>query len=85
MTLVIHIITAIASLVWTGIVYFYPSKPRLNVAYGLAAAMLVSGFSLILSKPAHMTQTCLEGLVFLAIISYGIIATRQKLAAVTNK
>ncbi|HEX9503959.1 MAG TPA: hypothetical protein VF974_06640 [Patescibacteria group bacterium] len=82
MILLIHITVAVASLIWTGIIYFYPSKPKLNVAYTLVALMLISGFYLVLSKPAHMTRTCIEGLVFLGIVSYGIVAARNKLARV---
>ena len=80
MILVIHILVAISSLIYTGYVYFYPSKSKLNIAYGLVAVMLLTGFYLILSKPAHITQTCIEGLVYLAIVSYGLISARHKLA-----
>lgn len=78
--LISHIIVAISSLFWTGYVFFYPSKSKLNIAYALVALMLLSGFDLILSKPAHLTQTCIEGLVYLGFVSFGIVSARNKLA-----
>jgi hypothetical protein len=82
MILIFHIVAAISSLIWTGYIYFRPSKIGLNVDYGLVAAMLISGFYLILSKPAHITQTCIEGLVYLAAVSYGIVHARNKLTSI---
>jgi len=80
MILLTHIIIATASLIVTGITFFYPSKLKLNLAYSTVALTLLTGFYLVLSKPAHMTQTCLEGLVYLGVVTYGIVAARNKLA-----
>ena len=81
MILAIHIPAAILSLIFAGFLYFYPSKLKLQATYATTAVMLVTGFFLILSKPAHMTQTCIEGLSFLAIISYAIVSARRRLVA----
>jgi hypothetical protein len=80
MILLTHITVAVASLISTGITYFYPSKAKLNISYVLVALMLITGFYLIITKPAHMTQTCIEGLVFLGVVSYGLVSARRKLA-----
>ncbi len=80
MILIIHIIAAVSSLVLTGYLYFRPSKLGFNADYFLVGTMLLTGFYLILSKPAHMTQTCIEGLVYLGVVSYGIVLARHKLA-----
>ena len=79
MILITHIIVAISSLAWTAYVYFRPSKTGLRVAYVLVATMLLTGFYLVLSKPSHLTQTCIEGLVYLGVVSYGIVSARNKL------
>ncbi len=79
MILTFHIIVATLSLILAGIIYFYPSKSKLNATYALASLMLISGFYLILSKPTHMTQTCITGLTCLALISYAIVTARNKL------
>lgn len=85
MILITHIIVAISSLAWTGYMYFYPSKNGLRVAYGLVAIMLLTGFYLVLAKPAHLTQTCIQGLVYLGVVSYGLVSARNKLASIINK
>jgi hypothetical protein len=85
MILPIHIIIATASLVFTGILYFYPSVNKLYTSYVLVALTLITGFYLTLSKPAHLTQTCITGLAYLAIVALGIVHARNKLATVTNR
>jgi hypothetical protein len=80
-----HIIVASLSLIFTGYVFFRPSTSKLHVAYGLVAMTLFTGFYLVLSKPAHLTQTCMEGLVYLGVVSFGIVSARNKLARVLNK
>jgi hypothetical protein len=81
MILVIHIIVAITSLLYTGYLYFSPSKTKLQIAYALVAITLITGFDLALNTPAHMTETCITGLVYLAFVSVGIFAARQKLVS----
>ena len=80
MILITHIAVALSSLISSGIVFFYPSALKLRIAYILVALTLVSGFYLVLSKPAHMTQTCIEGLAYLAVVSYAIVSARHRLA-----
>lgn len=80
MILLSHIVVATSSLIWTGFVYFYPSITRLKIAYILVILMLLSGFYLVLSKPAHLTQTCVVGLLYLAAVSFGLVSARNKLA-----
>lgn len=74
-----HVIIALASLALTGYVFVRPSQNKLYISYAFVAATLVTGFSLVLSKPSHMVQSCVMGLVYLALVSYGIVAARNKL------
>ena len=85
MILPLHIIVALTSLVFAGIILFKPSKTKLNITYALTAATIISGFYLVLAKPAHMTQVCAEGLVYLAAVAWGIIVARRKLATAVIK
>jgi hypothetical protein len=75
----IHITVAILSLVSAGILYFSPTKTKLYATYVTTALMLLSGFYLVLSKPASMTHACISGLTSLAIISYVIVKVRTQL------
>ncbi|MDR3642283.1 MAG: hypothetical protein P4L74_01475 [Candidatus Doudnabacteria bacterium] len=79
MILIFHILVALSSLGYTGYVFFSPSKGKLHIAYTLVVLTVISGTFLIVTKPAHMTQTCEEGLAYLAIVAYGIVAARHKL------
>lgn len=79
MILLSHIIIAFISLISAGILYFFPSKLKLQVTYVTTGLMLISGFYLVLSKPTSMTQACISGLTSLAIISYAIVSARNKI------
>jgi hypothetical protein len=85
MLLILHIIVALTSLVFTGIVFISPSKPKMQISYTLVALTLISGGALILSKPAPITQTCISGLTYLAFVSVGIFFAQKKLAKITIK
>lgn len=79
MLLLTHITISLTSLACTGYILFSPSKFGLNLSYALVIFTLISGFGLVLSKPANLTQTCVIGLVYLGFVSYGIVYARNKL------
>lgn len=80
MLLIAHIIIALTSLVVTGATYFAPSKTKLFVSYFFVAGTFVSGTALIVSKPTHLMQSCIEGLLYLGLVATGLILARYKLA-----
>jgi hypothetical protein len=80
MILPLHIIIALSSLIHTGYIFMRPTASGLQVSYVLVILTLFSGFGLVLSKPANMTQTCVTGLVYLGVVSFGIASARYKLA-----
>ncbi len=82
MVLPVHITIAFSSLIFTGFLLVSPSKTKLNASYALVALTLISGFYLIFSQPADMTQTCISGLTYLALVGAGIIHAHRKLASV---
>lgn len=75
-----HVIIALASMVLTSIAYIRPSIIKLRVAYGLVGATLISGLYLVWSEPAHMIEACTMGLLYIGVVSLGIVAVRSKLA-----
>jgi len=85
MILPIHIIVATLSLISAGVLYYQPSKLKLNVTYILTAVMLVTGFYLILTREVNLTRTCIVGLTGLAIISYSIVSAKSRMAEVPSK
>ena len=82
MVILLHVLIALASLILTGITFLFPSKAKLFLSYTLVALTLVSGTYLVLTKPAHILQTCLEGLIYLAVVTVGIFSAQRKLATI---
>jgi len=80
MALLLHIIIALASLVFTSYVFVAPSKVRMQFAYTLVVLTLVTGSYLVFTKPAHMAETCVTGLAYIVVVSLGLVAAQKKLA-----
>jgi hypothetical protein len=81
MVLLTHIVIALTSIIVTSWAFFVPSQAKLRATYVLAGLTLVSGTFLVVSAKAHLVQACATGLVYLAIVSFGIVATERKLAS----
>lgn len=79
MVLMLHIIIALTSLAYTSITYFMPSKNKLRTSWTLAVLTIASGTWLVISTHSALLQSCITGLVYLAVISAGIIAAQHKL------
>jgi hypothetical protein len=80
MFLLLHIIIALGSLVYTTYLSFKPSKNGLYVGYGLIASTLASGTYLVWSTKSPMLQACTTGLTYLAVALTGIIIAHHRLA-----
>ena len=84
MIVILHVIIACLSIGLTSYAYMRPSVSKLRVAYGSIGMTLVSGLYLVWSTPSHMVQACTSGLLYIGIVSIGIVAARTKLAAIKN-
>lgn len=84
MAILLHVLIAIASLVYTAYVFMFPSQAKLKAAYALVALTIITGTYLIFAMPAQMLQTCETGLAYLAVMGVAIAVTRTKLAAQAN-
>jgi hypothetical protein len=80
MILLTHIVIAIGSVIYTGFMFLAPSKLKINISYMLLALTIGTGTYLIITKPAHMLQSCITGLSFVVFMLTGIAASRYKLA-----
>jgi hypothetical protein len=78
--LIIHISIALVSLIWTTILYVKPSQAKKLGAYGLVAGTITSGTLLVVSTGSNILQSCVSGLVYLAVVSVGITLASRKLA-----
>lgn len=80
MVLPFHILIALISIIYTAFVYLNPSKSKLNLAYTLVVLTIVTGSYLTWSLHTHLVQACVTGLIYLAVVSTGILLARNKLA-----
>jgi len=83
MTLIIHLICALSSIVITSLTVFRPSKRKLNLSSASVAATLATGTYLVVSTHSDLLSSCLSGLFYLAVTGAGIAAARYRLARVT--
>jgi len=81
MLLVTHLVIALSSLLCTTYVFFVPSKGKLIASYALIASTLASGTALVISTHSPMLQSCTSGLFYLAVVSFGVVGARHRLAA----
>lgn len=85
MILIPHIIIALSSLVYAGYVFIKPSKSKFYFSYALIASTFISGIFLIISKPAHMVQSCIMGLLYLGVVSIITVFAWRKINTKNNE
>lgn len=84
MIIFLHVLIAISSVLYTGFVFFSPSKKRLLISYVFVFLTIASGTYLVILKPGHLLQSCLMGLAYLGVVMIGIVSARYKLAQKTE-
>ena len=83
MILVLHIVVALLSVGFSAYAAVNPNSVKLKTAYALAGGTLGSGVLLVFLEPQTLTQACVSGLVYFAIVSV-ILAYAQKKFASLN-
>ena len=81
MAILLHVIIAIVSILFSGSVFLFPSRGKFYVSYVFIAGTIVSGTFLIITMPAHMVQSCMTGLIYLGVVSTLTVFAHKKLAA----
>ena len=84
MIIFLHVLIAISSVLYTGFVFFSPSKKRLLISYVFVFLTIATGTYLVILKPGHLLQSCLMGLAYLGVVMIGIVSARYKLAQKTD-
>jgi hypothetical protein len=79
MILISHIIIALASLAYTGYLFFKPSENGLKISYALVFLTLASGTYLVWSTSVNMLRVCSTGLVYLGVVLGMIAVVHRKL------
>jgi hypothetical protein len=85
MILLLHIAIALASVAFAAYGFFFPSKAKLRVSYGLIAATLTTGTYLVVTAPAHMLEACTAGLLYTSIMVVATVAVRKKMITAAER
>lgn len=80
MLLVAHIVVAISGLVVASVAFARPSTAKIQASYGLLLGTLLSGSLLIIVADASILRTCMSGLIYTAVMYFGIASAKTKLA-----
>lgn len=80
MLLVPHIIIALGSIIYSTYLFFAPSKRNLRISYGLVGLTLASGTLLVVTSGARVLQACITGLLYLGVVSTGILYAHYELS-----
>lgn len=73
MILAAHILSAVLSLACTTLVIIHPSQRLFRANYILIGSTTLSGAVLVLATHVHILQTCLSGLLYLAVALLGTV------------
>jgi len=79
MILIAHILIALASIVYTTYLYIAPAKSKFPAAYALVGLTIVSGTILVVTTHSPILQSCMTGLVYLAVVTSSIGAAYYRL------
>jgi hypothetical protein len=78
MLLMLHILIALTSVIFTGITYLRPTQNKFNGSYGLIAATLISGTVLVVQTGSPLLKSCLTGLLYLGVVLTGTVVAHYK-------
>lgn len=83
MLVLLHVSIAISTLIYTGYVFFRPSKPKIYISYTLVGTTIASGTALVIVKNANLISACITGLLYLAVTLPFILTAHRRLAKET--
>ena len=79
MMLILHIVTALSSLVFATFALIMPSQAKLTATYSLGIATLASGVFLVWQLHAPIASSCMTGVVYLALLLPMLVVSRARL------
>lgn len=79
MILLVHILIALGSALFTTHLLFHPTRRKVTVSWVLVAATLISGTWLVVATGAPMLKACMTGLLYVGLITTGTLAAKGRL------
>ena len=80
MVVLMHVIIALSSMLFTSYLYFVPTKRNFAISYILIGLTLASGTYLVFSTSTKLASACEAGLVYLGCVTVVIFAAQNKYA-----
>lgn len=78
MLVLIHVLVAVSSILYTSYVWLTPAKSRFYISYLLIGLTLISGSWLVWSHSAALLPACSSGLLYLAAVSAALLSARHR-------
>jgi hypothetical protein len=85
MMVLIHVLIAVSSLLFTVITFLKPSKTRLRIVQTLIVSTLASGTYLVINTHSNMVSVCFSGLMYLGFVSTLLMFADYKLVIQNTK
>lgn len=80
MLILVHVCIALASMVTTTVLAFFPSRAKLYASYALIGLTLATGTYLVVSLHSPVLKTCMTGLAYLGVVSSILWIGQRRLA-----
>ena len=77
--LIFHIIVACLSVIFTSILFFKPNLQKIYINYLLIGITIITGTILIFKYSSHLTEICFTGIIYLCLVTAGMVASHHKL------
>lgn len=78
--LIAHVCIALSSVLFSTVLYFFPSKAKYNISSWLLISTLATGTILVVAHPGHLVSSCISGLAYLAFVTSLMYMSSRKLA-----
>jgi hypothetical protein len=78
MLILLHVFVALGGLICAALSVLKPSALLKNTVYALVTGTFITGFGLVIAQKAQLKQTCISGLVYLAVVSLLLAASRYR-------
>ncbi len=79
MIIILHIMSALVSLLMASYLLFKPSKRLFKTTNTLTVTTVASGTYLVWSRHSSILSACMAGLVYLSLISISLFLTHARL------
>ncbi len=79
MFILVHVVIALSSVCYTTYLFFKPTKRNFRINYSLIGLTFASGIYLVWSTHSPLLQSCLAGLLYFGVVSFGMAAAQYRL------